>query len=307
MTSCLRTILRLCQLVILFFISLSFARPDTIGLSVEATAGAGVQNQAPNSSQYVQNLVLTPIVVPTQTASASYSISGASWAASASVNGTVNFGSITNFTQAAAIANDPSAQSGAIGVGGGSGDFYGIWEDALTVTSATLSSGSPVNLLFTLSANGNLDCAGPGASVQAVSDFFAGAAGITLSDNQCNSAFLQTETLSVPTYVGATIALVGDLHMTATASPVNFITSTATIDPPSSSFFIDSMTPGASYVTDSGNTYFSPAVVSPEPQSAWLMAIGGVGTLFLTFRRRSKNPRRATASRTKVTLCETAP
>src|SRR5271170_3485275 len=125
---------------------------DSVGLTLFALAQA-----APDAPQIFQVTgVTTPINDPGQTAAFSSSAGGFVITDSGSASGTVNFGSISGDVTASAFASspDPAVLPGAIVGSSGNGQFTGEWQDSITVTSATLAVGTPVNLLFTLAVNG---------------------------------------------------------------------------------------------------------------------------------------------------------
>jgi hypothetical protein len=248
---------------------------DQVGLSVGTAAEACLPNVSPCvDHQFSQNLVLS-ITVPTLTA-----ISGSGFG---SVGGSVEFGSITG------TASGAGDFSSTVGPSNGVGNFFGIWQDSLVVTSATLAAGTPVDLLFTLTVNGTLSCTGMGSSVSDSASFGAGDNSITFSSQTCNSVLKGTQTFVEATTVGADLQIEGQLMAEAGASGFNsdFSASTASVDPPSSVFFIDSLTPGATYTTGSGNTYLTPIVSAPEPSGVFLLGSGLVA-LFCILKRKER-------------------
>jgi hypothetical protein len=179
--------------------------------------------------------------------------------------------------------------SSTVGPSNGLGNFFGMWQDSLVVTSATLAAGTPVDLLFTLTVNGTLSCTGMGSTVSDIISFSTGDNSTSFSRQTCNSVLKGTQTFVEATTVGADLQIGGQLRAVATASGFNpdFSASTASVDPPSSVFFIDSLTPGATYTTGSGNTYFTPIVSAPEPSSVLLLG-SGVLALFCILKRKER-------------------
>jgi hypothetical protein len=232
---------------------------DQIGLSVDATGSANSSNSS-NSQQFALSLVQSPIIVPAETGTLDLGFGSAS--------GTVDFGSITGAVSA------KGGTSATTGSNFGSGDFFGIWQDSLIVTDPSLAQGAAVDLLLTLTTNGSLTCAGPDANASGFASFQAGNNALTFSNQSCNTTLQRTQTLEIATTVGADLQLKGQLHIVAGAgSDVSGLSSSSSVDPPSSAFFIDALN-GASYTTGSGNTYFSPAVATPEPSSLLMLGSG---------------------------------
>lgn len=254
-----------CTFLVLACVSLALPhslRADTIGLN----ASAGFQANSPALGQYNSNsisvpLTMTPIVLDP--------FSGSTPDANAFASGTVKFGSITGEAYAAATGNGGAAAA----------QFQGAWQDSLMVTSATLARGTPVQLRFTLITNGSIACTGPlhSASFNASFSFTTGSGPVT-QGTTCNTSISDSVPLTLSTFVGADIAVEGQLTEQATASNIG-TASSADVDPPSAQFFIDSETTGATYTTGSGNTYFSPvsAAATPEPSSLALLGTGLMG------------------------------
>jgi hypothetical protein len=126
-----------------------------------------------------------------------------------------------------------------------------------------------------------------GSAVTDIASFTGGSNSITFADQTCNTVLQGTQTFTVPTTVGADLPVEGQLNVVAGASGFNvdFSASTAAVDPPSSVFYIDSLTPGASYTTASGNTYFTPASGVPEPGTLLLFGAGLLGVIGATRRK----------------------
>lgn len=243
---------------------------DTIGLN----ASAGYQANTPADNEDVTNSINFPLTLSPITLN---SFSGSSSGASASVSGSVNFGSITGEAMASATSGGSAATA----------QFQGAWQDSLLVTSNTLAPGTPVSLLFTIILNGSLSCTGPLAG-GAVGAEFSTSNGYDVKTPaiKCNTSLPASETLLVQTLVGQDIGLEGQLFEEADARDLTS-PSTATADPPTTQFFIDSQTTGASYTTGSGNTYFTPATSPvPEVPSIVLLATGLFGSA-AAFRLRS--------------------
>jgi hypothetical protein len=212
-------------------------------------------------------------------------------AASATFFGTVQFGLISGGLSAQGSESSSAEPVGIpLNATFAGASFDGVWQDSLTVTSLTLAAGTPVQLAFTLGVDATLNCGGPSAEASALGAFQAGSNQIILSSTTCNSVFQKSDVMIVNTAVGSDLQVEGQLVLSANAEGYNQESSSAGVDPPSSNFFVDSLTPGASYITGSGNTYFSPTSV-PEPGtvtllSSGLLALAGV-TLFRNRIRRS--------------------
>jgi hypothetical protein len=146
-------------------------------------------------------------------------------------------------------------------------DFTGVWQDTLTVTSSTLTAGTPVDLLFTMSFKFSTVCTGSNTSPSATVEFIAGSQNAIASSTACNATFAGTSPLDFKTVVGANTAVEGFMHSVSGAG------SSVQVDPPAN-FSIDSGTLGATYTTASGFTYFTPSTSVPEPSSLILFGSG---------------------------------
>jgi hypothetical protein len=256
----------------------TYASADTVGLSASAVAEASVLPGSQHQTGQFSGAVASGVTVGPFSPDVSYTNGVVTGEGTAQVFGYVQFGLIAGFVSASGT-----------GTAGGEGQasWQGIWQDTLTITSTTLAAGSPVDLQFSLFVGpGTVSCSGTNSVANAEGTFSAGVGnpiGITLLDETCNTGFKLSQTMTLATTVGAQIPVEGQELLNADAASLDITTSTASVDP-SDSFFIDSLTPGASYTTASGATYFTPPITpAPEPSSLLLF---GTGLLTLIGARR---------------------
>ena len=256
------------------------ALADSFGLSVNAVASAVITAAGQSDVQQLNTglLQVKSITVNPITASVSASFPGSgSASASAETEGEVRFGTITDFVSASGSESCQAPPGTECFGTNPTASFVGIWQDAITITSNTLPDGSPVDLVATVSVDGELHCTGVGASVQNLATFTVGPSPLVLSSNLCNSVFRESQSITVAAFVGEALAMQGQSSIFAGAQGLNGEPAVATVDPPASAFFIDSATPGASYVTASGHSYSS----TPEPGTLTLFGSGlfGLGSV----------------------------
>lgn len=267
------------------------ARADAYGLTVSAFASACPAYNQCNTQQFntgalpVKSITLNPM-----TASFTTSFPTGMASTYAGTQGTVTYGAAsgTVFVESTAYCASPPGSNCFNTVA--SGVFQGFWNDTLTITSKTLPLGSQVNLMATMSIHADIYCTSVNASVQALGAFtvvpgtVGGVPPIILSSNLCNSLFQESQRETFTAFVGESVLVGGQLSLLASAYALNGQPSVVAVDPPASGFFIDSLTPGASYVTASGHSYSS----TPEPGTLVLLG-SGMPTLFYVVRRRRRS------------------
>lgn len=266
---------------VFLFLTLLYSQPlraDNFSLSATATASAcnegeigslnnGACNTFSSAVTSPNSIVLSPVISTIDVASAQAS-------------GSVTYGSVTGSASASASPTDEPSS--------GSSQFIGEWNDTLTVTSATLSQGTPVNLEFTLTVSGSVTCSPATVlsnSGQVSGQFEFGLNVISAADTTCGTTIAQTQMSTYATTVGAVIDISGTGQWDATANaPVGSPGSSVQADPPAAQFFVDLETPGASYTTASGVTYFS-SVATPEPSGFLLLGTGFLGFAMTRMRK----------------------
>lgn len=197
----------------------------------------------------------------------------------ATVSGTVTYGRID------ASASVSSPNQGDYTTAG----FGGIWEDSLTVTSATLAAGTPVELHGALIYDIDSSCTGANiVQLQEIVAFNLGAPQISASETTCGTPLIGTQTIDVATWVGAILPLEGQLSIFVAVGQ----NSSAVIDPPTG-FFVDPLTPGVSYVTGSGFSYLTPPPPPVSVSEPGTLTLLGFALACLAYRR----PRRKSRSR----------
>jgi hypothetical protein len=261
------SVVRLVALISVIVMSQTGAFGDGSAQLSGSASGGGCAGSVCSTSQFYL-ASQTPITIPTQSGSAAQS--GVS--ASGSASGTVAFGSLSGSVVGA---------GGGDGGANGFGQYTGDWEDTLNIVSTTLPVDTTVDLLFTLSVDATMSCSGVGSSVDTSAGFSSTAGGnIAFESGTCNSTLAKTGTAVVQTFVGDSFLVEGELDLSAE----NIFAGTASVDP-NGSFFIDSITPGASYTTASGVSYVTPPITAAEPSSVGLLALGLLGLMAVSIKR----------------------
>ena len=164
------------------------------------------------------------------------------------------------------------------------------WSDDITITSATLASGTPVDFRVTEQLlTFGMGTVGGGVSVISHSINYQGGSLLSsqfviappgyMDPTQCIGSCSDSESYDLNLFVGQTINLAGLLGLDAQARALalGLPGFSSTQINGAGSMFLDSLTPGASYITASGVTYASSVASVPESSTLILLAVGLVG------------------------------
>jgi hypothetical protein len=212
----------------------------------------------------------------------------------ASLGGTIAAGALRGSVGAtgSATLNGPVNGIAAEPAGVGSAQLHEFWLDRLTVSSGTLPSGAPVDLRVQAFLSGLLSptLSSPGVANSASADAFIQAGTASLHLTGTPGTLSTSDSAVVHSSVGAVLNIELQLILSAaaTANVAQGVGAGSEFADYSntSAFFADVLTPGASYFTDSGETYFSPTP-TPEPSTFFLLGSGFLG-LAGAWRNRSK-------------------
>lgn len=213
----------------------------------------------------------------------------------ASLDGVIALGTLRGgiVTSGIATLNGPVNGIAAEPAGSGSAHLQEFWIDRMKISSGVLPTGTPVELRFTTVLSGLLSpsLVGPGVNNFAVADAFFQAGASQLHATGVPGILTTTDTMVVHSSVGAALSLEAQLILTASATAdvlrgIAAASETANYSN-TSDFFIDVLTPGASYITDSGQTYFSPEP-TPEPSTFLLLGSGFAAVAGGAWRSRRK-------------------
>jgi hypothetical protein len=284
--------------------TIRFASGDPVPYGVGAYASSqasdlagrtsfAVQGTANNTGEIIPGLLAyTQLNVSTAT---SFSNGPAYGGSDANAFGSVSLGKITAFAQ----ADSQTLESGPLRLSGdiGRGNFGGKFQDQISVVSSTLPEFTPVFVIASLTLHSlesiscqSADCLNASdAQASANFDVFGSQsqAGLFLP-NFPSSQAPETVLAYVFTFVGDTIDIHGFLGVDATVEGLTDGSSAKAITDATdtASFFIDVVTPGASYTTASGTAYFTP---TPVPEPSTITQLGPVVMLgiFWILRRRA--------------------
>ena len=257
--------------------------------TVEVASGNGPStfpNQIVDFNNGGNPVPVTSYTSPVLTASGSYTFEGSTVSGNATSWATIedsnNQPNIHGYATAAISGVCQHCGAATENAGLFSVDFYDV------ASIGGLPSGTPVSFLITAVLNSSIS--GPSGETYAYSDFdFLSKADVTATNTDGASNGLISQSAVVQTTSGANLSFVASLYGIASVNDLTESES-ATVDASdTANFYIDVLTPGASYTTASGLSY---TAVAPEPASLGL-AGGALLVLWAGMRIRKRRNRAA--------------
>lgn len=242
----------------------------------------------------------TPLLAPpTQSETAP---PGHGTSASVSMTGTVSYNQVT--WSGSTSASEPPTPGLPVGQpnyeANATAQMSATAVDALVVTATPqangtlLPNGSPVQGVITLTTKGSYECAG-GWMPNELGEV---AIQVTLSNNtfqwtpldqHCGALSLSSQQqFTFSTTVGQSIPLQFSVETSFSAYSANQDAGSASWDPPGGGMNIDSMTAGATFVSQSGTNYSTPSQTSDGPLPLWALGALGAGLVGIASRRMKK-------------------
>jgi hypothetical protein len=158
-----------------------------------------------------------------------------------------------------------------------------LFQDTLTITSNTLSVGTSVDFLVTLSLQRSLSATCPPNESKVLANFNLGINDLRYDESRCFGLAVDNLTAVMSFVIGQEVLLSSQLQIYAGSGnccePGHAETDAVL------RFFIDPMGNGFGYRTASGNDYASAAVTAPEPTTLTLLVTGLVALLYPGWRQ----------------------
>lgn len=143
------------------------------------------------------------------------------------------------------------------------------WSDTVTITSATLPLGSLVKLQFSLTLDSRIEVTTQQACPRSAASAFAyvslGTSNLNITDTGCGPPSARTLTATRDATVGERIPVGGSLDVSTEAFAIP-TDGSAVVDAVSCQLHLAVLTSGASYVSDSGQTYDACSCAAKPPQ-----------------------------------------
>ena len=213
-----------------------------------------------------------------------------SWASSAHAEGTPDYGFLTG-----AVSASASRFSGYTNIQS-NGTIRDIWADEITIASAGLAAGTPVQVKVTVALDYSAmqqSTSGASTNLRAIAALhFNGPdapwiTGVTYEPGagglQGNASSTLTGEASFASNVGAKFHLFGDLYLVTAAFADNNPSSASASLSGTARYTVSVLTPGAGVSSASGAAYVTPV---PEPQTA-AMLLAGLACMGALLRRRN--------------------